>query len=69
VSWVVGLVWGVAALIAVAVLGLFAVDIAGKAKRLSRDAARLRVLQDSVADLQASLSEAQRQLPTRADGS
>jgi hypothetical protein len=65
VSWVVGLVWGVAVLIAVVVLGLCAFDVAGKAKRLSRDAARLRTLRDTLIDLQASIADARRRMPTR----
>jgi D-Tyr-tRNAtyr deacylase len=68
VSWVVGVVCGVAALIAVAVLGVFAFDTAGKAKRLARDATQLRILHDTVAGLQASLADTQRQLPTRPGG-
>jgi hypothetical protein len=68
VSWVVGVVCGVAALIAVAVLGVFAFDIAGDARRLTRDAAQPRVLHDTWGDLQASLADAQRQLPARPGG-
>lgn len=64
-SWVVGLAWGIAVLFAVVVLGLCAFDLAGKAKRLSRDAARLVALRDTLTDLQASIAAAQRRLPTR----
>lgn len=64
-SWVVGLAWGVAVLVAVVVLGLCAFDVAGKAKRLSRDAARLGALRDTLTDLQASIADAQRRMPTR----
>jgi hypothetical protein len=68
VSWVVGVVCGVAALIAVAVLGVFAFDIAGKARRRTWDAAQLRVLHDTRGDVQASRADAQRQLPARPGG-
>ncbi len=64
-SWVVGLAWGVAVLVAVVVLGLCTFDLAGKAKRLSRDAAQLSALRDTLIDLQASIADAQRRLPTR----
>jgi hypothetical protein len=65
VSWVVGLAWGVAVLVAVVVLGLCTFDLAGKVNRLSRDAAQLSALRDTLIDLQASIADAQRRLPTR----
>jgi hypothetical protein len=62
---VVGLAWGVAVLVAVVVLGLCGFDLAGKARRLSREVARLSALRDTLTDLQASIADAQRQLPGR----
>lgn len=62
-SWVVGLVWGIAVLIALVVLGYCALDLRFKAGRLSRDAARLNELQDDLAALQRDLAQASRRLP------
>lgn len=64
-SWVVGLAWGVAVLVAVVVIGLCVFDLAGKARRLSGDAARLHALHDTLTDLRASIADAQRRMPTR----
>lgn len=64
-AWVVGLVWGIAVLIGLAVLGLTAFDIAGKLKRLRADADRLVTLQERLGELQAQVREARRRVASR----
>ena len=63
-AWVVGLVWGIAALFGVAVLGLLAWDLAGKASRLRKDVARLLTLRDRLSDLQAQVADAHQRVPS-----
>jgi hypothetical protein len=67
VTWVVGLVWGIAALVGVVVLGLAAFDLAGKAKRLRSDAGSLLTLRSRLADLQAQAADARQRVPGRPD--
>ena len=62
-AWLVGLVWGIAVLVGLAVLGLCAWDLAGKVKRLRKDVTRLLTLQDRVAELQAQVADAQQRAP------
>jgi len=64
VAWVVGLVWGIAVLIGLAVLGLCAWDLAGKVGRLRTDVSRLLTLQDRLSDLQAQIADAQQRVPS-----
>lgn len=64
-SWLVGLVWGVALLIAVIVLGTCAYDLGWKYKRLSKDLDGLRTMGDDLVKLQAQLAVTQRRLPRR----
>ncbi|HEY7046325.1 MAG TPA: hypothetical protein VH373_03840 [Jatrophihabitantaceae bacterium] len=63
-AWLVGLVWGIAVLTGFVVLGLCAWDLAGKVKRLRKDADGLRTLRDQLIDLQAQVADAQRRVPT-----
>jgi hypothetical protein len=65
VAWVIGLVWGIAVLIGIAVLGLTAFDIAGKLKRLRADTDTLVTLQERLADLQAQVRAVQRRVASR----
>jgi hypothetical protein len=60
---VVALVWGIAAVFGVAVLGLLAWDLAGKVQRLRKDADALVTLQGRLTDLQAQVVEAQQSVP------
>lgn len=62
---VVALVWGIAVLIGIVVLGLCAFDLAGKAQRLRKDADRLQDLQSRLTALQDEVADAQRRLPDR----
>jgi hypothetical protein len=62
---VVALVWGIAVLVGVAVLGLCAFDLIGKVKRLRRDADRLLSLQTRLGVLQEQVADAQRRMPGR----
>ena len=63
-AWLVGLVWGIAVLFGVVVLGLCAWDLAGKVKRLRNDADGLSTLQERLIDLQAQAVDAQQRVPT-----
>ncbi len=64
-SWLVGLAWGVAALVAVVALGICGYELAWKSRRLSKDLRELRTLRDDLTSLQERLSAAQRRVPTR----
>ncbi len=64
-AWVVGLMWGVAVLIGIVVLGLCAFDLAGKRKRLDQDAQRLLILRSHLSDLQERVVDARQRLPNR----
>ncbi len=64
-SWLVGLAWGIAVLIAVVVLGVCGYELAWKSKRLSKDLRDLLTMRDELTSLQQRLSTAQRRLPTR----
>ena len=64
-SWLVGLAWGIAVLIAVVVLGVCGYELAWKSKRLSKDLRDLLTIRDELTSLQQRLSTAQRRLPTR----
>ena len=64
-SWVVGLVWGVAVIVAVIVLGICAYDLAWKYRRLSKDLDGLRTMRDDLVKLQAQLAVTQQRLPRR----
>lgn len=63
-AWVVGLVWGIAGVFGVAVLGLLAWDLAGKVRRLRKDAESLVTLRDRLTDLQVQVADAQRRVPS-----
>jgi hypothetical protein len=65
VSWLVGLAWGIAVLVAVVVLGVCGYELAWKSKRLSKDLRDLLTMRDELASLQQRLVAAQRRLPTR----
>ena len=62
---VVALVWGIAVLVGIAVLGLCAFDLIGKVKRLRKDADRLLALQTRLGVLQEQVADAQRRTPGR----
>jgi len=62
---VVALVWGIAVLVGIAVLGLCAFDLIGKLKRLRKDADRLLALQTRLGVLQEQVADAQRRTPGR----
>jgi len=64
VAWLVGLVWGIAVLLGVVVLGLCAWDLAGKVTRLRNDADGLLALRDRLTDLQKQVVDAQQRVPT-----
>ena len=64
-SWIVGLVWGVAVLIAVVVLGICAFDLHGKSRRLSKDLAGLTGVREELQSLLDRLMAAQRRMPGR----
>jgi hypothetical protein len=68
VSWVVGLVWGIALLIALVVLGICGYELDWKFKRLARDLAGLLAMRDELTSLQERLGAAQRRLPRRPSG-
>lgn len=63
-AWVVGLVWGIAGVFGIAVLGLLAWDLAGKVQRLRKDADALLILRERLTDLQAQMAEAQQRVPS-----
>jgi hypothetical protein len=65
VSWLVGLAWGIAVLVAVVVLGACGYELAWKSKRLSKDLRDLLTMRDELASLQQRLAAAQRRLPAR----
>jgi hypothetical protein len=65
VSWLVGLAWGMAVLVAVVVLGACGYELAWKSKRLSKDLRDLLTMRDELASLQQRLAAAQRRLPAR----
>jgi hypothetical protein len=65
VSWLVGLAWGIAVLVAVVVLGVCGYELAWKSTRLSKDLRDLLTMRDELASLQQRLAAAQRRLPTR----
>jgi len=65
VSWLVGLAWGTAVLVAVVVLGACGYELAWKSKRLSKDLRDLLTMRDELASLQQRLAAAQRRLPAR----
>lgn len=60
---VVALAWGIAVLFGIVVLGLCAFDLAGKARRLRKDADRLLTLQTRLGALQDQLADARRRVP------
>lgn len=62
---IVALVWGIAVLVGIAVLGLCAFDLIGKVKRLRKDADRLLSLQTRLGGLQEQVADAQRRMPGR----
>lgn len=62
-SWLVGLAWGVALLIALVVLGFCGYELSWKSKRLSKDLASLLTIRDDLNALSARLAAAQRRLP------
>ncbi|HEY2983863.1 MAG TPA: hypothetical protein VGJ38_06920 [Jatrophihabitantaceae bacterium] len=64
-SWLVGLAWGIAVLVAVVVLGACGYELAWKSKRLSKDLRDLLTMRDELASLQQRLAAAQRRLPAR----
>ncbi len=64
-SWVVGLVWGIALLVAVIVLGICAFELRWKAKRLSKDLDGMQALRDELVSLQGRLAAAQLRLSRR----
>ena len=64
-SWVVGLVWGIAVLIGIVVLGLCAFDLRWKAKRLSTDAEGLRTLQSRLVAVQEQAADVAQRLPSQ----
>jgi hypothetical protein len=65
VSWLVGLAWGIAVLVALVVLGVCGYELAWKSKRLSMDLRDLLTTRDELISLQQRLVAAQRRLPTR----
>jgi hypothetical protein len=65
VSWLVGLAWGIALLVAAVVLGVCGYELAWKSKRLSRDLRDLLTVRDELTSLQQRLFAAQRRLPPR----
>jgi hypothetical protein len=65
VSWLVGLAWSVAVLVALVVLGVCGYELAWKSKRLSKDLRDLLTMRDELTSLQQRLVAAQRRLPTR----
>ena len=64
-SWLVGLAWGIAVLVAVVVLGTCWYELAWKSKRLSMDLRDLLTTRDDLSSLQQRLAAAQRRLPPR----
>ncbi len=64
-SWIVGVVWAIALLIALTVLGLCGYDLAGKSKRLAKDLEGMRTLRDQLASLHKQVVAAQQRLPGR----
>ena len=64
-SWLVGLAWGIALLVAAVVLGVCGYDLAWKSKRLSKNLRELLTLRDDLSSLQERLAAAQRRLPPR----
>lgn len=67
-SWLVGLVWGIAAVVAIVVLGYCALDIRWKAARLAQDLAGLAALRGDLVRLQAEIASAARRLPVEPGG-
>jgi hypothetical protein len=65
VTWLPIAAWGVAALVALVVLGVCAYEIAWKTKRLRRDLVNLQQDADELAQLRSSLNATQRQLAVR----
>jgi hypothetical protein len=65
VSWVVGLAWGTALLIAAVVLGVCGYELAWKSKRLSKDLRSLLTIRDDLRLLQERLAAVQRRLSPR----
>ena len=64
-SWLVGLAWSIAVLVALVVLGVCGYELAWKSKRLSKDLRDLLTMRDELTSLQQRLVAAQRRLPTR----
>ncbi len=64
-SWLVGLAWGIAVVVAVVVLGTCWYELAWKSKRLSMDLRDLLTTRDDLSSLQQRLAAAQRRLPPR----
>jgi hypothetical protein len=64
VSWVPVIAWGVAALVALVVLGFCAYEIAWKTKRLRRDVRQLQELADQLVRLRSQLADAQQRVAT-----
>jgi hypothetical protein len=67
VSWLVGLAWGIAVLVAVVALGTCWYELAWKSRRLSKDLRDLLTMRDELNSLQERLVAAQRRLPPRSD--
>jgi hypothetical protein len=65
VSWIVGLVWGAAALFAVVVLGVCGYELSWKSRRLSTDLRELLGVRDDLLALRDRLAAVQRRIPGR----
>jgi hypothetical protein len=65
VSWLVGLVWGIALLFAVLVLGVYGYELSWKARRLAGDLDDMRAIRDDLSTLQGQLSAVRERLPRR----
>ncbi|MEO9137636.1 MAG: hypothetical protein ABI345_01075 [Jatrophihabitans sp.] len=61
-EWIPIAAWGVAALVALVVLGYCAYEISWKAARLTRDIADLNSVADQLQELRGSLAETQQRL-------
>ncbi len=67
-SWLIGLAWGLAALVAAVVLGACWYELAWKSKRLSNDLRGLVAMRDELTALHERLVGTQRRLPPRPGG-
>lgn len=61
-SWLVGLVWGVAVLVAIVVLGYSLFDVRWKSVRLTKDLAQLNAVRNDLVRLQAEIASASQRL-------